>query len=66
MENAPAGSADKDDPADVAQQGYAGLMDGKDHVVAGSAKNRLQAAGAKLTSGPQAAAAHAKAAKPEN
>lgn len=64
MDNTPVGSAGKDDPADVARQGYDALMEGKDHVVAGSAKNKMQAAGAKVMSGPQAAAAHAKATKP--
>jgi short-subunit dehydrogenase len=65
MEDAPADSADKDDPADVARQGYEALIAGKDHVVAGSMKNKLQAAGAKVMSGPQDAAAHARMTKPE-
>jgi short-subunit dehydrogenase len=49
------GQSDKDDPARVARQGYEALMSGQDHVVAGSAKNRVQATGAKLM--PQAAKA---------
>jgi short-subunit dehydrogenase len=36
-------SDSKDDPADVARQGYEGLMSGSSSVVAGSFKNRLQA-----------------------
>jgi uncharacterized protein len=38
----------KDDPAEVARQGFEALMAGKDHVVAGSLKNRAQAAAAKV------------------
>ena len=30
---------DKDDPAEVAKDGFEALMAGKDHVVAGSVKN---------------------------
>jgi short-subunit dehydrogenase len=38
----------KDDPAEVARQGFEALMAGKDHVVAGSLKNKAQAAAAKV------------------
>ncbi|MBW8482720.1 SDR family NAD(P)-dependent oxidoreductase [Actinomadura parmotrematis] len=41
-------SGGKDDPAKVAEQGFKALMAGKDHVVAGSFKNKLQAAAAKV------------------
>jgi short-subunit dehydrogenase len=44
MEDTKVGASDKDDPADVARQGFEALMDGKDHVVAGSMKTKLQAA----------------------
>jgi short-subunit dehydrogenase len=37
------GASEKDDPADVAREGFEALMDGKDHVVAGSFKNKVQA-----------------------
>lgn len=43
-----AGQADKDDPDQVAQQGYDALMAGKDHVVAGSFMNKVQATVGKL------------------
>ena len=33
----------KDDPAEVAREGFEALMNGKDHVVAGSFKNKVQA-----------------------
>ncbi|WP_062434319.1 SDR family NAD(P)-dependent oxidoreductase [Herbidospora daliensis] len=42
MQDTKVGSADKDDPAEVARQGYAALMSGDDHVVAGSKKNLAQ------------------------
>jgi short-subunit dehydrogenase len=37
------GASEKDDPAEVARQAYEALMDGQDHVVAGSFKNKVQA-----------------------
>lgn len=37
------GQSEKDDPAEVARDGFEALMDGKDHIVAGSFKNRVQA-----------------------
>lgn len=44
MLDTPLGSSnDKDDPRDVARDGYEALMAGRSSVVAGSAKNRLQA-----------------------
>jgi uncharacterized protein len=43
------GQSTKDDPALVAEQGFAALMSGKDHVVAGSVKNKVMAGMAKLT-----------------
>jgi uncharacterized protein len=36
------GASEKDDPADVAREGFEALMAGKDHVVAGSFKNKVQ------------------------
>jgi short-subunit dehydrogenase len=58
--------ADKDDPADVARDGFDALMEGKDSVVAGSAKNKVQAAGAKLLSEPRKAAIHAGMTEPQD
>src|SRR5215211_4334278 len=49
----------KDDPADVARDGFEALMAGKDHVVAGSVKNRVQAAMNKALPDRAAAAMHA-------
>ena len=45
----------KDDPAEVAREGFEALMAGKDHVVAGSMKNKAQAASGRVM--PEAAKA---------
>lgn len=42
MDDTPAGEGRKDDPGDVAREGFEALMAGKDHVVAGSFKNKVQ------------------------
>lgn len=59
-------NATKDDPADVARDGFDALMAGKDSVVAGSFKNKLQAVGAKVMTEPQKAAVHATMTKPKD
>ena len=53
------GASEKDDPAEVAKEGYEALMAGKDHVVAGSFKNKLQAAAGYALPDPLVAKAHA-------
>ena len=58
------GASEKDDPARVAAQGFAALMDGDDHVVAGSRKNRLQATAAKFIPDTVKAEQHRKMAEP--
>jgi short-subunit dehydrogenase len=65
MHDTPVDSMKKDDPAEVARDGFEALMAGKDHVVAGSFKNRLQA-GAKGLPEPAKAAMHAKMTEPES
>lgn len=47
-----AGEGKKDDPAEVAKQGFEALMSDKDSIVAGSFSNKIQAGMAKVT--PQA------------
>ena len=64
MEGTPVGSSAKDDPADVAKDGFEALMAGQSQVVAGSVKNKIQVAGAKLMPDQARAAAHAKMTKP--
>jgi short-subunit dehydrogenase len=44
MEGTKVGAGEKDDPAEVARQGYEALMAGRQKVVAGSLKNKLQTA----------------------
>ncbi len=43
LEDTKLGASEKDDPADVAREGFEALMAGKDHIVAGSFKNKVQA-----------------------
>jgi short-subunit dehydrogenase len=57
-------SDSKDDPADVARDGFEALMKGKDHVVAGSLKNKLMTAAAKLSPQKASAAAHTRMSEP--
>lgn len=65
MENTPAGEGKKDDPAEVAADGFEALMAGKDHVVAESLKNKVQVAGSGLLPDTAKAAIHAKLTEPQ-
>lgn len=58
------GASEKDDPAEVAKDGFEALMAGEDHVVAGSFKNKLQAAAGYALPDPLVAKAHAAMAAP--
>lgn len=58
------GASEKDDPAEVAKEGYEALMAGKDHVVAGAFKNKLQAAAGYTLPDPAVASMHAKMSEP--
>lgn len=64
MEDTKAGTMSKDDAADVARQGIEAMFDGVDHVVAGSVKNKLQAAVAKMMPEPATAQMHRKMTEP--
>lgn len=66
MLDTPAGRGKKDDPADVARQGYEALMSGRSDVVAGSVINKLNVAGTKLMSEKQGAKMQAKSTKPNS
>lgn len=46
------GAGEKDNPADVARDGFDALMAGRDHVVAGSVRNRIQSGLSGLTPDP--------------
>ncbi|HWG15174.1 MAG TPA: hypothetical protein VG268_18045, partial [Streptosporangiaceae bacterium] len=48
LEGTAVDSSAKDDPAVVAKDGFEALMAGQSQVVAGSVKNKVQVAGAKL------------------
>jgi short-subunit dehydrogenase len=65
MQDTPVDHGSKDDPAEVAAAGFRALMAGKDSVVAGSAKNKAQAAASRLMPEPAKAAVHAKMTKPD-
>jgi short-subunit dehydrogenase len=54
----------KDDPAEVARDGYQALLAGKDHVVAGSAKNKAQAAAGRIMPETTKAATQARETEP--
>ena len=58
------GTSEKDDPAEVAKEGFEALMAGKDHVVAGSFKNKMQAAMGYALPDPLVAKAHASQSEP--
>jgi short-subunit dehydrogenase len=58
------GAGQKDDPATVAEQGFEALMKGKDHIVAGSPKNKLMAAAAKVLPEAVKAQLHRKMSEP--
>jgi short-subunit dehydrogenase len=64
MEDTRAGTGDKDDPAEVARDGYEALMAGKHHVVAGSLKNKAQVAAAHVMPEPVKAKTHGRLTEP--
>lgn len=64
MEDTKLGQAKKDDAADVARDGFEAMMAGKDHVVAGSNKNKAQVAAAKVLPDKAVATTHAKLSEP--
>jgi uncharacterized protein len=64
MQDTKVAGADKDDPADVARQGFEAMMAGKDHVVAGSPKNKAQAAASRVLPETTRAAMHAAQTRP--
>ncbi|MFO0745441.1 MAG: SDR family NAD(P)-dependent oxidoreductase [Myxococcota bacterium] len=64
MEDTKVGRSEKDDPAEVAKDGFAALMAGEPQVVAGSFKNKLMAGATKLMSQQAAANQHRKMTEP--
>lgn len=66
MQNTPVNESKKDEPAEVAREAFKALMDGTDKVVAGSVKNRLQTAAARVLPEKAKAATHAAQTKPKD
>lgn len=66
MDDTPVGGGAKDDPAEVAKDGFEALMAGQDRVVAGSRKNAMQTTAGKLLTDPMKAAVHARMTKPHS
>jgi uncharacterized protein len=58
------GAGEKDDPAEVAKEGFEALMAGKDHVIAGSFSNKLEAAAGYALPDPLVASMHASKTEP--
>ncbi len=64
MEDTKLGASEKDDPAEVAKEGFEALMAGKDHVVAGSFKNKVQAVAGHALPDPAVANMHRQMSEP--
>jgi short-subunit dehydrogenase len=64
MEDTKVGADQKDDPAEVARQGYEALMAGREKVVAGSFKNKAQAVAGKVIPDSKKAEMHREMAEP--
>ena len=64
MEDTRVARGPKDDPAEVAKDGFEALMAGKDKVVAGSKRNAIQAKTAPIMPDPMKAAVHSKLTEP--
>jgi short-subunit dehydrogenase len=62
--NTAVGTEEKDDPAQVARQGYEALVAGKERVVAGSLKNKVQVAAGRVIPDKVKAELHRKMAEP--
>jgi uncharacterized protein len=64
MDETRVGRSEKDDPAVVAKQGFEAMLKGKQKVVAGSAKTKVQGAASKVLPDSAKAAMHRKMAEP--
>lgn len=64
MEDTKLGASEKDDPAEVAREGFEALMAGKDHIVAGSLKNKVQATASHVLPDTVVARMHRKQSEP--
>ena len=66
MDDTKVGKAKKDDPALVAKQGFDALMEGRDHVIAGSMMNSIQGGITKIIPESMAANLHRQQTEPES
>ncbi len=64
MEDTEVGAGEKDDPAEVARQGYEALMADKERVIAGALKNKAQVAAGRIIPDRVKAEMHRKMAEP--
>ncbi|MEV8047343.1 SDR family NAD(P)-dependent oxidoreductase [Streptomyces griseoluteus] len=64
MDDTQVGRQEKDDPAEVAREGLDALFEGKDKVIAGSAKTKAQGMAAKVVPDKLKAEAHRRMAEP--
>jgi short-subunit dehydrogenase len=64
MEDTKVGAAEKDDPAEVARQGFDALMAGKERVVGGAFKNKAQVAASRVLPDSVKAEKHREMAEP--
>jgi len=65
MTETPIGRGEKDDPAEVAKRGFEAMMDGKDSVLAGGVKSRMQGLANEVLPETFKAKQSAKQAKPD-
>ena len=65
MDDTPVGQSSKDDPAEVAEQGFEAMMAGKHRAVAESLKTKAQEFANKVTPDSVKAAVHRAMAKPK-
>jgi uncharacterized protein len=64
MDDTKVGASDKDDPAVVAKQGFEAMLKGKQKVVGGSAKTKIQGAASKVMPDSAKAGMHRRMAEP--
>jgi len=64
LQDTKVGAGEKDDPTEVAKDGFEALMAGKDHVIAGSFKNTIQATTAHVLPDTVLAEQHRETAEP--
>lgn len=64
MDDTKAGADPKDDPAEVAKQGFEALMAGKDHIIAGSLKTKIMGAVSQILPDPLNAELHRQLTEP--